>query len=450
MLVDLRTDLQAGAEFSEIVVELSSDALPEAALAEEAIVARRPASMGDDYLERPRRVADLIGLAPGSYHVRVSLLAREGGAPRVVIARRVLVDLRENLVVTVLVTRSCVGVVCPREGDEPTLTECLGGECVDPACSPETPELCPPPCTTDADCPERVLACETPSCIDGACYGMPTCGPDEYCHASGSCEPIVCMLEPGADGGVSEEVSCGAGDEVCVDGACVGPCTGLADGEPCGDEGETCMAGRCVGPCTDQPNGTPCGTGDMRCLDGACVGECVGVPDGTRCGSTTRTAWSPRDCGNFGGPCDESGYQTRTVTQHVCRDGRCVTQRSTERRNCTRTVQNGKRCGGRWLRCCDGVCRDLRNNDRHCGACRVNCAAAGLRCEPANGGWACRGCSTNAQCENLLAPGATCYQGFCQCQCGSNRVCSGHGCGANFYCRTCPGTNTCQPFDGSC
>ncbi len=448
MLVDLRTDLQAGAEYDEIVVELSQLPLPPGGIDEGAVVARRDAAMGDDYLSRPGRVAEIADRPPGSYEVRVSLLVHDGAAETRVIARRVLVDFRENLIVTVLITRSCVGVECPREGDDLTHTECLGGECVDPTCSPETPEACPPACTSDADCPERVLACETPQCIDGACYGTPTCADDEYCHASGECEPIVCMMTPDVDGGMPE---CGLPGEVCVDGACVGPCTGLEEGASCGDEGETCMAGRCVGPCTDQPNGTACGTGSMMCFEGACVGPCVGQPNGTRCGTTTRTAWSPTHCGNFGGTCDETGSQTRTVTEHVCMSDACTTRRSTERRSCTRSVPNGTRCGGTWLRCCNGTCRDLRTN-RYCGSCGVDCTTAGLSCgRTPTGGYACRTCSTNAQCANLLAGGATCYQSFCQCQCStSNRVCSGAGCGPSFFCHDCPGANYCAPFGGGC
>lgn len=447
MLVDLRTDLQPGVEFTEIVVELSQVPLPPIGIDQTSVVARGTVAMTDEFLATPGRVAELADHPAGSYELRVSLLARAPGAsePSVFIARRVLVELRENLIVTVLITRSCVDVVCPRDGDEPSLTECLGGECVDPSCSPETPELCPPPaCESDADCPDRVLACEVPQCIEGACYGTPTCAEDEYCHASGSCQPIVCMMDAGLDGGM---VECGEPGEMCVEGACIGPCTGLEEGASCGDSGETCRGGLCLGFCADQPNGTPCETGSRMCFEGECVGQCVGQPNGTSCGSTTRTQWTTCD---YSGTCDESAEQTRTVTEHVCMSDACTTRRSTERRPCSRSVANGTRCGGTWLRCCSGTCRDLRTN-RFCGSCAVDCTTAGLTCAgTGTGGYGCRGCSTNAQCAGLLAGGATCYLNFCQCQCGSDGVCSGAGCGSNFSCHDCPGVNFCAPFGGGC
>jgi len=438
LLVNVRTDLQPGAEFQEVSVELVEPARPGDAGAGRFYAV----SPEDDFLPGVTQVAAIADLPPGPLTARVSLLHE--GRPRLTRNVRLMLDGPQALVV--LLTRSCESLVCPQDGDDPEATECLGNACVDPRCTPDTPEHCPVPCAADADCVDAVAPCHDAQCVEGACYGRPRCVSGEYCHASGDCEPTLCR-----DASPEDAVPCGEFDEVCVDGACRGPCTDRPEGASCGENGEACTMGACVGPCTGQPEGTPCGGPDEVCTaDGACLGPCTGRADGERCGATSRTSWT--SC-RYDGPCDDRGQRSRTVTTYACEAEVCVRRRAQETDRCDRTVQNGKSCGGRWRRCCSGSCVDLRD-DRNCGACRVNCRSEGLRCQgTGTGGYSCRRCATTPQCQRLLNGAATCWPeggDGCECQCGSNGVCRGGGCGRNFYCHDCPGRNFCAPFGGGC
>ena len=96
-------------------------------------------------------------------------------------------------------------------------------------------------------------------------------------------------------------------------------------------------------------------------------------------------------CRFVGEPC--------TVTSHCCHGNVCVDDRCACRPNYTS-------CGGR--------CRDLRDNEHHCGACDTACHA-GQTC--------CRGV-----CADLRADEANC--GRCGNRCGQGEACQGGACRA--------------------
>jgi hypothetical protein len=118
----------------------------------------------------------------------VTLLAASGAR---VAQRAVSLHLAGRYALTVVLARSCTGVVCPTAA-APLLTECSGGTCVSPTCSPETPSACPmPDCTVDGDCAPPGH-CGRGTCASGVCLFTPddamcgmggTCGADFQCSA---------------------------------------------------------------------------------------------------------------------------------------------------------------------------------------------------------------------------------------------------------------------------
>lgn len=173
--IDLRTDFQAGVDFTEVRVGLE----PTGRI--ERVVLHR-ASPQERYL-RGVRVAEYGDLRPGAYIVRVGLVR----ADRVVIERRVMLDYEHDLALTVVLTRDCLGAVCPGAGGDVSATECLGGRCVAPTCSSAHPELCPAPeCREASDC-ASVDACVEGACVEGTCL-------------RGGLAP-ACEVDAGLDGG---------------------------------------------------------------------------------------------------------------------------------------------------------------------------------------------------------------------------------------------------------
>lgn len=355
---------------------------------------------------------------------------------------------------------------------------------------------CPPSesyCTDslDDDC-DGLTDCADPDCTGMTCDDSSVCTTGDACAPDGTCTGTMMACDDGNP----------CTDDFCdpVNGCATTPNTATCDDGFWCNGPDTCMDGACTihgaPPCpsfcnettraceecsVDTDCGTPtfgawsacsyAGTCDEsatrtrsvmtpRCTGGTCVvattnetEACTRNTDGTTCGTTTYGTYGT--CGGYSNACDETGSQSRSVTTRVCRSGSCASETSSQSRTCSRTVANGTSCGGMWQRCCGGACTDLTTN-RHCGACAVDCTTEGLTCaSTGTGGYACRGCSSNAQCQRLLNSAATCYNissppAFCQCQCASTGVCSGAGCGGNFYCHACPGTNFCSPTGGGC
>jgi hypothetical protein len=296
LAVDLRTDLVPGLEFDAVRTELDGVLAP--------LHPARP----EDASARSWRVAEFADVTMGTHDVRVQVLY--AGVP--VLTRRVVVRLDGSLVVTVVLTRDCRGVVCPGDGG-PTETECLSGECGDPMCSPETPERCPAPeCDEDADCAASV-DCVTARCEEGTCLQRAepdACPPEEICAPDAGCVPrppgtcfgagapcrprsescesghyecrgdaLVCVV----DGPAAAGMVCRPGYDPCVDPAvcdgvrtdCPRPTT-LPDGTDCSEPehcGGTCVGGSCAGglECAAGESCSPCSTGS------ACL------PTGTSC-----------------------------------------------------------------------------------------------------------------------------------------------------------------------
>ncbi len=196
LLVELKTDLIPAIEFAAVRTQLFDPA----DRADELTRRQVDVALGRD-LTTGLRVAELGDLAVGTYLVRVALVDL---ADTEILRRDVVVTVRETAGVTVLMTRDCVGVMCPATGSDPTETACLGGRCVEDRCTPETPEYCPvPECAAAAECADAVSSCAAPVCEDGTCFissDATMCGGDEYCDPTVGCRVLP---DPG-DGGAGD------------------------------------------------------------------------------------------------------------------------------------------------------------------------------------------------------------------------------------------------------
>ncbi len=182
LLVDLRTDMLAGIEFSRVEVVLFHEDGSEVRARTE-----RPAELEGDY-QTGVRVGQLE-LPDGDWQLEVRL---RDASDAVVIRQPVVAIVRGDTGLTALITRDCRGVMCPTVGN-PTATACLAGQCVSPRCTLEAPEECgAPTCAGDADCGEA--ACGSFSCLDGFCYAnadeATDCTAEQYCDANIGCRPI--------------------------------------------------------------------------------------------------------------------------------------------------------------------------------------------------------------------------------------------------------------------
>jgi len=182
LVVDVRTDLVPAADFASVETLLAGS--PFTASTE----ARRVATgdlAGADFIAG-ERVAEFDGVASGTAYLRVKLLASDGTT---VLSRDLAATVEGDIAVTVVLTRSCSGVLCPQPGDPASHTACEGGGCVDPRCSPEAPEYCEEPqCTADGDCP--ATGCLSGACRSGLCFVVTDdarCGAGQRCETSGEC-----------------------------------------------------------------------------------------------------------------------------------------------------------------------------------------------------------------------------------------------------------------------
>ena len=334
-------------------------------------------------------------------------------------------------------------------------------------------------CDGDVDCADS--DCASQSCDDGSvctagdvCTGGICTGSAMDCDDGNGCTDDSCDAIDGCQStpntAACDDGTWCNGSDTCRDGACQDhadpPCTEfcnesamncdmcLGDGD-CGSVsfGGWSACGGFSGTCGEAGTQTR-SVMTPRCNAGSCTVDvtteaqsCSRDQDGVSCGTTTFGSWG--NCGGFDDACDTDGTQSRTQTTRTCGGGSCRSDTNDQTRACSRSVANGKSCGSGRV-CCGNSCVSLSSNT-HCGACRVDCAAVGLSCgSTGTGGFSCRGCSSNSQCTNVLNGAATCYQlgsppTFCQCQCAGNGVCTGGGCGANFFCHDEPGHNYCSP-----
>ena len=247
--VNLRTDYAASAEWAE-----ARFVLVKPGGTEEHIHTASTA----DYVTGAR-IHSFEGLSAGNYEVRGELMTATG---RVLGSRRQTFVLAGETFATILITRSCQGVVCPF-GD-PAATECSGGRCVRPECSDTNLSACDDGCSDNTDC-NSPAECAAGVCTEeGACLFEPIdgiCEADEYCDSDRGClmgatgdggvmDGSVPRLDAGTpDAGPSPCDPMCTGFDICEDGACV-PATGCLTSDECADD-LICRNRRCVPPTQD-------------------------------------------------------------------------------------------------------------------------------------------------------------------------------------------------------
>lgn len=241
--VDLVTDLVPGVEVFAVRTSVIATPSP---LGAPALTSAIPLASGETTIDGVR-VAELRGLALGSYHTTLELLDARGAT---LAERGIEVQLAGNYAMRVVVSRDCVAVSCPGATDPADRTECLAGRCVVPTCVVAA-ECMSRECETDGDCPLPGVPCATAECRSGVCLVVEVPG---TCDDGLACDPdegCVVIPEPRSDAGGSV-----------VDGGV----SGDADGD-----GATAAGGDCDdGDPTVFP-GAPedCGDGiDQDCADG--------------------------------------------------------------------------------------------------------------------------------------------------------------------------------------
>ncbi|RLB55789.1 MAG: hypothetical protein DRJ42_05160 [Deltaproteobacteria bacterium] len=379
-----------GAEAGELIVALRTDLVPEldfATVEVELFMADDDVSLAG-VLRRTRpvladggdlRIGEYAGLLPATYRMTVRLHAYDGMR---VAERNVIVTVRDEgaIAVTVVLTRSCIGVRCPGESDAEDATECVGGHCVSPECTPENPAACAAACEADAQCATRV-SCAPATCDEGFCLDQPDhslCGDGEYCDSGRGCtarpppcSAESCVAQPCENAECVEGrcviTSLCAADQLCCNGECALPgCDDRNDctADACGatgcentpvsgdcDDGDFCNGpDTCVGGACSAHAGDPCG-GAATCDAAGRV--CIGCTVDADCGGVVTGSWSA--CSGFTSDCDATGTRTRTSRSFSCVGGSCIADDDIETSACSRSV-NGFSCGAFGRTCSGGSC----------------------------------------------------------------------------------------------
>ncbi len=184
LVVQVRTDLLPGQEMA--AVEVSIDG--EVGVTRVEASAARDWGLGVRVLERT--------LPRGERRLRVRAVDAAGA---LVVERPVRVSLDGGLrVVTVLLTRSCLGVSCP--ASDPAAVACLGGRCVEDRCAEEAPEGCgTPTCASAAECAPAGGSCASVECsASGTCFASPdhgACAADQVCSTALDCVAAGACVE---------------------------------------------------------------------------------------------------------------------------------------------------------------------------------------------------------------------------------------------------------------
>ncbi len=187
LVVQVVTDLAPVVDFDEIHVEAPAGATP--------VVIAAHAGAGYGRAVRVLSVDTTASVVP----VRVALFLQ---GVEVVSASRTRRLSGPTTILTVRLSRDCIGVVC---GDA-LAGACLGGVCVSDECTPETPERCPigecGPTAGGTTCAPSGLACvETVCAAEGICVDDPR---DERCGAAQVCQAVGgCVAAIGPDAGSS-------------------------------------------------------------------------------------------------------------------------------------------------------------------------------------------------------------------------------------------------------
>ncbi len=468
VVVELRTDLVPDIEFDRVRTELvtgvglgsdSSGRLSEVA-----------ATPTGDYFTG-FRVAEFSGVAPGSYLIRVQVIAGAGIAAE----RFVAVDLIANTAAQVVVTRSCRGVTCPEEGDAAGAISCVGGLCVLPECTTGREEACPPrECARPGDCPASTTACSEATCVDGLCIATlddAVCSAEERCHPELGCvDTTVCVplseICNGADDDCDDSADedfdlssdidhCGAcgnacgtanGAARCDGGTCRVNCNpGFADCN--GISGDGCEAdistatdcGGCGAACA-APTPLCESTGDDTF---ACAADCAAGT--TLCGSScVDTSESASHCGSCGNRCDNVAGASNGATP-VCAASSCTFACNVDRADCNgnpsdacevRVSEDANNCGACGIRC--GVAHGTAGCGDH--ACVIaSCDTGWADCDGIYGNGCetstrtlsdCGSCGTSCTLSNATSTcaGGTCRVASCNAGWGDCGLVSGDGC----------------------
>lgn len=458
LAVEVRTSLVPGPEFAIVetdILESRAATAGAAALRQASAVA----SFGEHYVTG-KRVAEFEHVGAGELTVRVRLMTPDS---RRLLERRVHVSMPEGdtaFVLVVHMSRECVDVVCPNEGGDASLSECLGGRCVDPRCNPpEGTEFCPAElfCNAASDC-GATSSCAMAECVDGLCEASAlegACSSNEWCDptTTGGCVPFE--MDAGTmDAGVLDATVDAAPDATLVDASVdlsmadssrpdAGPVCGticVSESDPCRFDAWDCESGTPVCPGRMQrPTGAHCGVGSV-CSDFGTCDPCVA---GTEClvngcvpGRTACTL-GYEDCYPTGEPALPAG--TECATGYEClSDGSCVPLPG--------TIPCNVGCsGGSYVFSATGAECVLDGSD----------AAPGTYCDPGHvcdSGGACVECTAGRSCISGCNMGSTSCTAGPSCDvfasvyapagtsCGSGRVCDGSG-----VCGDCSAGAACEP-----
>ena len=170
--IDLHTDLVPLEEFDSVRIRVGDDAQ------------NLPVGATDSFLPTARRLGDFRVASSAAVPVEVSLV--RGGST--VLSRRVVLAVRQQLVVPVWLLRSCISVSCP-DGTDPLATECDDGRCVRPECEGDGCMI--GGCTASTECMAPPAACAEARCLEGRCAVVAragACDADSYCVPERGCE----------------------------------------------------------------------------------------------------------------------------------------------------------------------------------------------------------------------------------------------------------------------
>lgn len=186
-------------------------------------------------------------------------------------------------------------------------------------------------------------------------------------------------------------------------------------------------------------------TTSFECASGSCTPEtatetraCTVAPGNPSCGPTTIGPWS--ECQFEGDVCDETGTQTRTVTSFECAGGSCTPISWTEGQVCTRGTA-GSTCGpvidSGWDACefengvCDETGTQSRTVTEHvCAAsvCTPVSTTSTQACGRETGGTQC---GTTSVSEGVCIPqGGECSEFGTQTVTVTQHLCDGDACAA--------------------
>ena len=250
LVVKLRTDYQPVREFSSVKVTV--DAQPH----------DRLANIDGAYVRPGEPLARFDGLSPVDKRAIHVSLARLGGNE--LASTTVLIEHRQDIELTVSVTRDCSGVRC--DALNGLARRCLAGSCVDARCATGNESFCANalvPCQ-DSTCTTQSM-CATASCVEGVCFEdaqTHNCAADEVCDIDVGCVP----------GSVPGD--CTTTPDCLLDNASLGCVSAV-----CAEESQLCVYD--LAPDGMAPAGSDCAAMSGMCMRGVCLLHCNnGVMDG--------------------------------------------------------------------------------------------------------------------------------------------------------------------------